>query len=196
MTQTTTQAPVVKIPTSPKLTELQATRKAQFAAMQKLDPDSADAEAALAEVIKTDGLIKVEKAAIVKAENDAVNAEKRNARLALVGNMISAYDAKLAVDADKKATPEAKQEAADKYDEARKVVENELLARYATSKPASTSGGDGVTKNGNTALILEAHLSNVAAGMTDAASRKALEDAGYKRSTVWHTVNNHNKAKV
>lgn len=213
---TATAATVVAMiePTSEALTKLRADRKAKWAEVIKLDPESVEGEAGLKAVYAIDGQIKAEIANIQKAKKDEELAMARNARIAIGTSAIDdSITAALHYATVLSKIPEAKRTQADndamnalteKAKASKEKLDNELTARYAASTPAKvtttgTAGTDKVagTKGEKTSLLLEAHLVNVAAGMTDAQSRTNLEDIhGGSRSTVWHVVNNYNKANA
>lgn len=179
-------------PTSDKLVELRA-KKLEFKKLARtFEPDSVDEENALMEAYKTEQLIKAEIANIKSIEAKQLLDVARNERVKLFDDAIAAllvtgYNPFEAMTPEQKTT----------YDAAREIVVNELLAKYATSKPAAAKSA-GTAKSADGASrdeIVTAHIANIAAGMDDSASRKSLEAAGHKRSTVWHAVNNYNKAK-
>ena len=176
--------------TSEKLEQL----KKQYAeAWQKMaqfnDPFSKEAKDAKLAAWKIEGEMKAEEAALVKAANDAKIAEARNQRLQLNKTQLDAFEALLVAKADKKADPAKVAELQTAFDTAREAVENELLAKYATSKPAKVSAdGDkpASEKGKDSAAIVDLFLQ----GKT----HKEIEAAGYARSTVWHAINNYKKA--
>lgn len=180
--------------TSEKLEKLKADYRVAFKAIQAVeDPFSKEAIDAKLAAFKIEGEIAAEKAALQKAVNDAKIAEQRNLRLALNTAQFAAYDNLLKVKADKKSTPEQIAEAQTAFDTAKELVDNELLAKYAnssTAKKAKAVDGQPVEKasSANKAAILEMFH----AGKTHA----EIEAAGYKRSTVWHTINDWKKANV
>lgn len=186
---TATSSPTTAVPTSEKLVALKAERKTLWAEMLKHeDPDTQEAKDANLAVWKKDGEIKAEMAAISKAENDAKILEARNERLKLAQNLI---DAVIARHTAAKNTP------ADKLAEldgviatAREIVENELLAKFAGSKPAKVVTSDDGTVKTSGGENKEAILALARSG----SNHKDIEAAGYKRSTVWHTINNAKKA--
>lgn len=196
--QKAAEAKVVPIePQSEKLSELRAKRLEFKKLARTFEPDSAEEEAALLEAYKIDQLIKV--------EINAINAEAakqkleiaRNERIALFTNVLVALFAgnSAALEAQIATLSEEDKTA---FDTASEVVKNELLTKYATSKPAAakTAGTDAKPSQGVTkSEIVDLHIANVAAGMTDSESRKALEAAGHKRSTVWFAVDGYNKSK-
>lgn len=182
-------------PTSDKLTAL----KNQYAEAWKnmltmSDPFSKETKDAKLALYKLEGEIKAEEAAIQKAINDQKIAEARNQRIAMNSAQFAAYDALQAAKADKKTAPEKLAELQTAFDTAREAVENELLAKYASSSPArksvakSTDGQETGDKHANTAAIVELYLQ----GKTN----KEIEELGYKRSTVWHAINNYKKANA
>lgn len=188
--ETNVATPVAKPElTSPKLVELKAAMKAAWKAQNAFeDPfDKAAKDAKLA-FLKAEGEVKAEELALQKAAKDAEIAEQRNQRIALNSAQFTAYDAMLSVNADKKATQEQKDAAKSAFETAREQVENELLAKFAGSKPAAaSSNGESTGRNTESkAAILEMYH----AGKTHA----EIAEAGYPPSTVWHTINNFKKA--
>lgn len=181
-------APETKVLTSEKLVALKeamkAAWKAQNAFEDPFDPKAKDAKLAF---LKAEGEVKSEESALQKAENDAKLQEAKNARIALNAAQFTAYDALNAVKANKKATPEDLAAAQSAFDTAREAVENELLAKYAGSKPAKTTDGGETTVRDTESK--EAILALARAGKT----QKEIVEAGHARSTVWHTIN---KAKI
>lgn len=183
--------PVVNIakpiePTSPKLDELRA-KKLEFKKLARtFEPDSDEENNALMEAYKVEQLIKAEIAGIKTAEAQMELQTKRNERVQLFDNAIALYDAMNASGGE--------QSAIDAYNTAAEIVVNILIGTLATKlTPAKVTGNKTEAPAGGD--ILTAHIANIATGMDDSASRKALETAGHKRSTVWHTVNNYNKSK-
>lgn len=203
--ETAKQAPVAKIYTNDKIVELQAAKKAKFAEMVKIDPDNVDALTnANLEIFKLQKDIEAEIANMKGEERKQEIAMKMQERIKIREDfeaaLLASIDANsaLAKIAVGKRTPEQIEEnnaVNDALKAAREKLDNELLARYATSTPAKSVATGEPKESSDKSKILELHLANVANNMTDAQSRKALEDAGYKRSTVWHAVNNYNKSK-
>lgn len=180
-------------PTSAKLIELRTSKKAALVDARAFEPDSEGEAEKLLEAYKIDQLIKAEIANIVNAERQAELQIARNARVQLniaqfvvLFGSVEAFEAKLAE------LDEATKLA---FDAAQEAVNHELLAKFSAPKTA-TKAGEGTGKATTDGENLAAHLANIAAGMTDAQSRKALEEAGVPRSTAWHTVNNYNKSLV
>jgi hypothetical protein len=181
--------------TSETLAKLQADYKTAWSEMIKIsDPMSKEAKDAKLALWKIEGEIKNEEARLNKQRQDAILAEKRNERLALNSAQLEAHAALLALQADKKAKPDDVQAALDRFNAAKEVVDNELLAKYAASSSARKPKTDGdktaASSNGNanTAAIVELYLQ----GKT----HKEIEELGYKRSTVWHAINNYKKANA
>lgn len=185
-----TSAPQAIELTSEKLTELKRQYTEQWQKMLTMsDPFSEETKNAKLALWKIEGEIKAEQAALQKAANDAKLAEMMNKRLELNANQLQAHAELLAVTNNKKSTPEEIQTATDKFNAAKEIVDNELLAKFAASKPAKVSSDKVAGEksgNANTAAIIELYL----AGKT----HKEIEEAGYKRSTVWHAINNYKKA--
>lgn len=181
-------APVVL--TSEKLISLNVAYAAAWQAMIKItDPLSKDAKDAKLAVWKAEGEIKAEEATIQKGINDAKVAEMRNQRLALNQNQLDAHTNYLKILGTKGAKSDDLEAAQLAFNTAKELVDNELLAKYAASKSAKTAvATDGEVKDAtdNQAAILE-----LARAGKD---HKEIEAEGYKRSTVWHTINNAKKA--
>lgn len=137
--------------TSDKLTAL----KAEYsAAWQKVisctDPFAPETKDAKLALYKIENEMKAEQAGLQKAANDAKIAEARNQRIALNTAQLDAHTALLAVKADKKAKPEDVTAAENAFNTAKEAVENELLAKFAGSKPAKvTSDGSAKTSGGS-----------------------------------------------
>lgn len=189
--ETATGAATIPKPlTSEKLQALKAEYSEKWQAMLKMsDPFSEETKNAKLAVWKIEGEIKAEEAALVKAQKDAEIEQARNERLKLNENQLASYAHLLAVQSNKKASPEELQLANDAFNTAKELVDNELLARYAGSKSAKKSSGSNEnsgSKSEQSAAIIEMFLAGN--------SNKEIEEAGYKRSTVWHTINNYKKA--
>lgn len=189
-----TVAPAPEL-SSPKLTELKGLYAEAWKAMLAMtDPFSKETKDAKLAVWKIEGDIKAEEQRIVKEQNDAKLTEQRNKRLELNKNQLSAYATLLALQADKKAKPEDVQTAQTAFDTAKELVDNELLAKYAASSSAKKSQSDKDAKpetgeaKANKAAIIELFV----AGKT----QKEIEEMGYARSTVWHTIDKYKKANA
>lgn len=185
-------APAAPVLTSDKLTALnESYAKAWDAMIAIKDPRSKEAKDAKLAVWKIDGEIKSEEAAIVKSQNEAKLTEKRNERLALNQTQLSAFEALVTARLDKKPDAAKIAELETSFNTAKEAVDNELLAKYAASKSAKAvvaSDGADTGTDANKAAIIELHI----AGKTN----KEIEELGYKRSTVWHAVNNYKKANA
>ena len=177
-------------PTSPKLEEL---KKAYLEAYVKrnsfADPFTEEAKAANLAVWKIEGEMKAETAEITKRENEAKLQELRNERLKLNSNMLDAYKAFITAPKNTAADKLAELESA--FNTAKELVDNELLAKYASSKPAKKAE-NGETSSAETSASKDAIIEAYRAGK----SHKDIEAMGYARSTVWHTINNAIKAGV
>lgn len=191
----TTAAPVVKMKTddeykSEKRTELEAQKKAEFEKFKTLEFDTPDWVASQMELYKIGVAIKGEIANLKNIEAEQLLQEKRNERIALVDKLLEAHDANMAAQADRKATIEAKNAAYDVFKNAKEVVTNELLGRYATAKPKVTTDGTATTapagERGATSAAIKASLLKHLAvpGTTIAAAKKAVEAEGFSRGTV------------
>lgn len=188
-TATATATAAVKpefVPQSEKLTALKDAVKAAWKIVIGFDdPFSKEAKDAKLAFLKAEGEVKAEESALIKAENDRKAAEAKNARIGLVDTMISAYDAMSK--APKSTAADKMAELTNAYNTAREVVVNELLAKFGGNKPAKEKA-EGET--GRDSESKQAILEMFHAGKT----HKEIEEAGYARSTVWHTINNYKKA--
>lgn len=181
-----------KVYTSDKLTALQAEGAEIWAKLTTCQYGSKEALEANIAMAKNNQAQQNEIAALKKAEQDEILAAKRNERVALVVNLLEAQKTKIATDADKKATDEQKIEAANKFEAAYEIVVNEILAKYAASKPskpategvAPTGGSRGKTGDEIRSLF----IANRQTGMTDTDNVKAIIAAGYSRGTTGAVV--------
>lgn len=186
---TTVPAPAPEL-TSDKLAELKKQYATKWQEMLKMtDPFSQETKDAKLAVWKIEGEMKAEIQSLQKAANDAKVAEQRNQRLKLNQVQLDAFAALNVIKADKKADPAKLAEAQTAFDTAKEAVDNELLAKYAASKSAK-SAGDKSAENGESSANKAAILELFHAGK----SQKEIENAGFARSTVWHTINNFKKA--
>jgi len=187
-----TETKVVQMLKSDKLDALKVSYQEAWQKMLNCtDPFAHETKDAKLAVWKIEGEIKAEETAIQKALNDAKIEEQRNQRLALNSNQLAAYAALLAERAKKSPDAAKVAELQAAFDTSKEAVDNELLAKYAASRPAkkapeSASGETTTGTAANTAAIIELYL----AGKT----HREIEDAGFKRSTVWHAINNYKKA--
>lgn len=193
MEQNTGTTPTTQpLPTSAKLVELQTAFAAKFAGLAGLTT-MAEQQSAMLETFKIQKEIDAEIANIKTQERQAELEKQRNARIELVTNLETTLTAKLKVDAEKKSSDEERNAANDAYLAAREIVTNELLARYATSKPAAKTAGDASDKpageRGKTgAEIIALHTANLAAGMSPADSKAAIVASGFSRGTTGAVV--------
>jgi hypothetical protein len=189
--QPATEAQPVEL-TSENLTALRAKYREAYKAMAAHeDPFTKEAKDAKLAAWKIDGEIKAEEARLQKEANDAKMAEIRNQRLQLNENQLSAFRSLVTLEADKKSKPEDVEAAKLAFQTAKEAVDNELLAKYAASAKASKTKTEGDNLAGGDAAAKKAAILEMArAGKT----QKEIEEAGYARSTVWHTINNAKKA--
>lgn len=180
----TSTAPVAEL-TSPLLVELKAKYVTAWQAQGKFtDPFSQEAKDAKMAAFKIEGEIAAEMARLNGESKAAEIAAKRNERLKLVETLLDAQKAILT--APKNIAADKMAELQTTFDTAKEVVSNELLAKYAASRPAKAKvEGETSTKTEGGANK-EAILELARAGKT----QKEIIEAGYKRSTVWHTINN------
>ena len=177
-----------------KIIALKAKAKQIWESGKNLEFGSTEFEANQLEYFAAKQAIKAAEAAEAAAAAEAAKAEARSKRLAFLTDAISFAIANHMVASDKKASDEQKQTASEAAAKAYEACANELLSKFV--KPAAAAGTKAASgrANGN-GEILTHHLDNVANGKTDAESRTILEAMGFPRSTVWHAVNNYNKAK-
>lgn len=183
VTEVATQA-VAEL-TSPLLTELKAKYVTAWQTQAKFtDPFSQEAKDAKMAAFKIEGEIAAEMANLNKAAKDAQIAEQRNERLKLVAALLDAQKAILT--APKNTAADKMAELQTTFDTAKEVVDNELLAKFAHSRPAKAKVEGETSKTTEGGANKEAILEMARAGKT----QKEIIEAGYKRSTVWHTINN------
>lgn len=173
-------------PASELLTKLRNDYSVAFDAM-KLLTDINEQQKSMLVTFKIQKEIEGEITNIKTLARDAEAQMKRNERIKLVDTLLAAHVAKLMVDSDKKSTEEARNVANDAFNAAKDVVQNELLARYGTSKP-STSVATGTTSTGERgakgAEILAEHQANLAGGKTVPESKAAIVASGHAVGTV------------
>lgn len=186
-TEAVAAAPAPEL-TSEKLTALKAEyAKAWQEMVTQTDPFAESTKNAKMKVWTIEGQMKSELAELQKAANEAKIAEMRNERLKLNENQLAAYAVLLGIRADKKADPAKVTEAEQAFITARELVDNELLAKYAASKPAkAVTSSDHEGSDTDKAAILELARTGM--------SKKDIEAKGYARSTVWHAIDKAKKA--
>jgi hypothetical protein len=174
-------------PQSETLTKLREEYKTQWAKMAGLEPGSTEAESAMLETYKVKKAIEAEIANIRKAEAEAVLAEKRSAIVGKLDELLAAHDANLAVQADKKASIEAKNEAYDRLKNVRVELENRLLgglSARATATATANSDKPAGTKGQTSKEIHDKLTAYIAGGMTSTEAVKAVIAEGYSRGTT------------
>ena len=181
-----------KVYTSDKLTALQAEGAEIWAKLTTCQYGSKEALEANIAMAKNNQAQQNEIAALKKAEQDEILAAKRNERVALVDKLLECHTAYNMVNADKKASAEDKNAAADAFNAAREVVVNEVLAKYAASKP-SKPATEGVAPTGGSRgktgeEIRSLFIANRQTGMSDTDNVKAIIAAGYSRGTTGAVV--------
>lgn len=174
-------------PTSDKLETLKIALIDAQKIVATQEPGSAAFTDAMIKAFQVGKEIDAEKLNIKKLLHEQEVAMKRNERIALFDEAIVAYDAVIAINATE-ASIDEKNAVYDAYKAKREIVVNELLAKYATSKP-STVATQGVAKststNGNKAAdILAMFHEQRAQGIPDATIKKNIEAAGHARGTV------------
>lgn len=175
------------VPTSETLTKLQSDFKTAWMGLSTItDPMSVEFKNGQLDLMKIQAAIGAETAALNKAESDRILDEQRNERIQLNRKQFVAYDVLLAVKANKKATPDELSKAQSDFETAQTLVDNELITRFAKSKPATAAASDGTAPAGRNTESKAAILELARAGKT----LTEITAAGYPRSTVWHTTNN------
>lgn len=177
--------------TSEKLETLKADYARAWAIMlSNTDPFAKETKDAKLAVWKIEGEIKAEEAAILKLQNEAKIAEQRSERLRLNTDQITALTALIAERAKKTPDTAKVAELETAFNTAKEAVDNELLAKFAHSRPAKVAT-EGDKQAGESGANKEAILEMARAGKT----HKEIETEGnFKRSTVWHAINNAKKA--
>lgn len=175
-----------------KIANHQATIKTLGTSMATLEVGSKEWLDANLEIYKINQLIKAEQAGLLKIAHEQEIAEKRNARIVLADNLVSAAVHHTKIHATKSSTADDKTAADDALAAASEVVKNELLAKFAVSTPSKSvatgttavAGGKGAT----TLAIRAAFDANRASGMSDSANIKAIIDSGFSRGTTGAVV--------
>jgi hypothetical protein len=184
-------------PESETLVKLRADKKVAYDAMIAAEFDTKPWLDAQMEMYKIGKLIEAEIANIAKQKQQAELVEKRNARIQLLTNLEDLLKEQFTFestqhDSTDQAYIAQSNEINDRVKAAREIVQNELLARFATSTP-SKSVATGETKptgqKGATGeRIRAAFIANRAAGMTDTDNVKAIIASGESRGTTGAVV--------
>lgn len=183
---TTTDTPTTNTPAQPEISSplLDELKKERIAIAAKLRSEDVDAQLkAIDEMTIVNAKIKSEEASIRKAIADAKLAEERNARVALADDLINAVLKAYGV-AKKDRSPETDA----KFAEQRDVIVTELLARYATSKPAKKAS-DGTksagTRGATTSAIRELIAPMYTNGIDGSEVRRSIiKDHGFNDGTA------------
>lgn len=178
-------APVVKVYTSEKLTELTGKRAELLTAIRN-EQDEDKAFELNQELFGIGQQIKAENARLKAEDMKAEIEAKRAAKVAELSKLVELGIANDKVAADKKATDEDKAAAKLAYDTQFDVIANQILGSVPKAPTAAkvAGGGGGTAKAGTSTEIVEKHQANIAAGMSATDSKKALVDAGFARGTV------------
>ena len=183
-------APVVEAPapTSEKLTEIDARIDGLYADLTANIADRTKAQEINMAIFKATQERTAELAAIKKHEADLKLQELRNQRVALVDELLAAWDANTAIQADKKASVEDKNAVYEAFKTKKEAVTNELLAKYPATKTATVAAtGDkpaAGTKGGVSEAIKAILVAELATGKLLKDAKKVAEDAGHSRGTV------------
>lgn len=201
-----TETKVVPEPESEQLTKIRTDIDNQWTEIEGLKPRTPEYTAATLKLFELQASETAEIANIKKREQELLLIEKQNQRVALLDAVIDAKLASVEFDNSVRGADgtipaehhERSNELNAAFKQAREVVANELLKSLPTVRKtvaAGTTAAAGDSNKGDEkTAILAKHVANIAAGKTDAESRKLLEADGHKRSTVWHAVNNYNAA--
>lgn len=184
-TENTTTAPVVKVYSSDKLTELSA-KRAELLAQIRNEQDEDKAFELNQELFGIGQQMKAETARLKAEEAKAEIEAKRAAKIANLTKLVELGIANDKVAADKKATEEDKAAAKLAYDTQFDVIANQILGSIPKAPAAAKSTGAPV--KGTSAEIVEKHQANLAAGMNATESKKALVEQGFSRGTVGAAV--------
>lgn len=200
--------PAVNEPTSDKLTAIRAEQDVLMAQQSDANLDRKQRLELNMKLFKLTSDENAEIAAIKRAEAELLLADKRNARAKLFYDAVDAikmeykhYYEVFSVSGKTDADIAEMNKFTDAAKTAGEIVVNELLGKLATNTPAkSVATGTTSTVNGDkgaaTGEIVAMHIANLAAGQSKTDSRKNIETAGYARSTVWHAINNWEKAQA
>lgn len=180
-----TPAPVVKVYSSEKLTELTA-KRAELLAQIRNEQDEDKAFELNQELFGIGQQMKAETARLKAEEAKAEIEAKRTAKIAELTKLVDLAIANDKVASDKKATEEDKAAAKLSFDEQFNVIANQILG--SVPKAPSAPKTEGTAKSGTSAEIVEKHQANLAAGMNATDSKKALVEQGFSRGTVGAAV--------
>lgn len=179
---TPVSAPVVKVYTSEKLTELKG-KRAELLNAIRFEIDEDKAFELNQELFGIGQQMKAEIASL-KAEDAKAEIEaKRAAKVAELTNLVNLGIVNDKVAADKKSTDEDKAAAKLAFDTAFDAISNQILGSVPKVATAKAAGG-AVSKSGTSAEIVEKHQANLAAGMSSTDSKKTLVEQGFSRGTV------------
>ena len=191
---TQVQAPVVKVYTSEKLTELTG-KRAELMAAIRTEEDDDKAFELNQELFGIGQQMKAEVARLKAEEAKAENEAKRTAKIAELTKLVELGILKDKVAVDKKASEEDKAAVKLAYDTHFDIIANQILGSVP-KLPSAPKAEGGPAKSGTSAEIVEKHQANLAAGMNATESKKALVEQGFSRGTVgaavlaWEKANN------
>lgn len=189
-----------KVYTSDKLTELQAEEARLWDVVKGLLNEgkmgSKEFNDANLAIYKVQADVKAEIANLKNIEQQQILAEKRQARLQLIANRDAARDANMAAQADANMSQEDKNAAYDEFKKHNEILENELLAKFGTSKPStpakdgvaspSTPAGGGKGSTGD--QIRSRYIALTGGGMTATDAVKTIIGEGFSRGTTGAVV--------
>lgn len=189
MENQTNETPVVNIapaPTSEKLTQLNADADRIWAELGTHPRTSPEAAELRNQMIKNEGDIKAEIAAIKKTENDAKIAEKRAAELSVLNSYTDAVLSNAAVQADKKASIEDKNASSDSLAAIHETLVNKLLGKVSAPRTSAPSDKPAGTRGATGSAIKEMLLAKLAAGgvTVTQALKDTIAEGNFSRGTA------------
>lgn len=190
----TTAAVTTKVYNSEKLTEIRAAKKAKLAEM-KAEMDEDKAFELNTQLFKLGADERAEIASLKAAELNAENEAKRALKVKQLSDLVTMGADNAALQADKKATDEAKAASKLAYDAAFDAIANQLLGSVAKA-PLSHKSVDGKTEGGaQKEQIVEWYKAHRAAGKDHTAALKSVtEENSVARGSAWGPVDAYRKS--
>lgn len=127
---------------------------------------------------------KAEIANIEKADREAKAMEARNAKIAMIDELLVAHVANNAAIGDKKMSIEDKNAINDKFHKLRETVVNAVLGSKPTQAATATGDKTPGTKGATGQEIVDLYDKYRAEGKTDKEARDAIKAAGHSRGTT------------
>ena len=194
-TQNVATATAKSAPTSEKLTQIEAaivTKNAEIKAAFINDADSDTLEKLQFEKFALVNDRKAEIANIEKLQREAEIVAKRNEKLAVLTAAIQSGIEASNVNADKKATDEAKAAANEAAKAAYEAAANLIIGSVTVKAAATSDSGSGSKK---AAEIVSEYVAALAANNGNhTAAMKAVVDAGTPRGSAWKPIDDYRKA--